>query len=151
MNDEPGRPIDATPTGPGRRRVPWRLLVVVGPPLLFATIPLPAVLGAVLGIGWIFLGIPIGILLVLDWYRNPHVGSTAAQWARHGLRIPILVFGVVAVLIGVSVLVWVAYNVFWERQPEFRWGAALSLQFGFIMFGWYLIRLALARNPGREG
>jgi ABC-type dipeptide/oligopeptide/nickel transport system permease component len=141
-----GRAIDATPIEPVKGRVPWRLLLVAGPPLVLATAPLPGWLGAVLAIGWIFLGIPTGILLTLDWYRNPHSGSAAAAWAQHGLRVPIFVLGVVSVLIGVSVLGWVAYNVFWERQPAFRWGASLGLQFTFIAFGWYLIRLAVDRG-----
>jgi hypothetical protein len=145
LNKEPDRAIDPTPIEPVKRRVPWRLLVVAGPPLVLATVPLPDWLATVLAIGWMFVAIPIGIVSMLDWYRNPHVGSGAAAWARHGLRLPIFVFGVVSVLIGVSVLAWVAYNVFWERQPEFQWGS-IGLQFTFIAFGWYLIRLALDRG-----
>jgi len=146
LNSESDRPIESTPIEPVRARVPWSWLVVAGPPVILATVPLPDLIEMVLAITWILLGIPIGILSVLDWYRKPNASGGRAHWARNAMRIPILLFGILSVLIGASVLAWVGYKVFWQRQPAFQWTGALHAQFGFIAFGLYLIRSALARQ-----
>jgi hypothetical protein len=74
---------------------------------------------------------------------------------RNIARLPVFLFGVIAVLIGVGVLAWIAYNLLIKMQPEFRefrWtsiegvGAMVSVLF----FGIYLIRLSFGSQQSEQ-
>ena len=102
---------------------------------------------------WLFVSIPVSILVYLDWFRSPST-SRLGRGRRNIARIPVFLFGVVVVLFGVGVLVWYAYNWLIETQPGFRdlrWttiegvGATVSV----IAYGIYLIRLSVW-NPASE-
>src|SRR5262249_20779853 len=69
---------------------------------------------------WLIVSVPVSILLFLDWFRSPSTGGLG-RGLRNIARAPVFLFGAIAVLIGVGVLAWVAYNVLIVRQREFRW------------------------------
>jgi hypothetical protein len=63
-------------------------------------------------------------------------------------RVPVFLFGAIAVLTGVGVLAWIAYNVLIETQPEFRelrWTMieVVGIMVSIVMFGIYLIRVSV--------
>lgn len=129
-------------------RLPFWMAVslFVGPILLtpvLASFEPTRTIGLSLPIFWIFVSLPVGVLTLLDWYRDGIERGSSAKILRHALRIPIFSFGAVAALIGVSVLVWVTYNLFWERQPEYQPGGSLLIIFLLLACGFYLMRLAL--------
>lgn len=122
------------------------LPLFVAPPLavwLLYVLDAAPFLATVAALVWIFVSIPVAILVALDWFRETAPTRRSQRALRHALRVPILLLGVTACLIGASVVVWVAYNLLWQRQPQFREGSSLSLMVGMIGFGWYLIRTAL--------
>ena len=103
------------------------IILLLVPPLaagiLFLLDLWPAV-GAVLLTFWLFVSLSVGVLRVLDWFRRESPGRPFAAVVRHLMRVPIILLGVTATLIGTAVLAWFAYNIFWERQPEFSpWGS----------------------------
>jgi ABC-type dipeptide/oligopeptide/nickel transport system permease component len=118
-------------------------LIVMGILYSFDVAP---VLGSVALIFWVLVSIPVGILTALDWYRYTSPESTGQKVLRQALRIPIFLLGITAVAIGTSVLVWVAYNLLWERQPQFHAGGSALTMLGILAFGCYLVRIA-ARVP----
>jgi hypothetical protein len=94
---------------------------------------------------WLFVSIPVSILMFLDWYRSAAAPVGLGRGVRNIARLPVFFFGVTAVLIGLGVLAWIAYNLLIERQPEFRWtmiDVAASTAASIIIFGIYLIRLS---------
>ena len=121
------------------------LALLIGPPVLQAVFRSDETIASILVIFWIFVSVPIGILVTLDWFRYAAHSTRAARLFRHILRGPIFLLGAVAVVIGVSVLAWAAYNLLWERQPEFRWSGqpALGTMVSLIVFGVYLMTLAV--------
>ena len=128
-----------------RPRYRLALTLLVGPPVLLAVFRFDEPIAPILGIFWIFVSVPIGILVALDWFRYATHTTMADRLFQHILRGPIFLLGAAAVVLGVSVVAWVAYNVLWERQPEFRWSGlpAIGLMGGLISFGVYLVRLAV--------
>ncbi|HEV3459598.1 MAG TPA: hypothetical protein VHG32_23855 [Thermoanaerobaculia bacterium] len=64
-------------------------------------------------------------------------------------------FGVLALVIGTSLLVWLVYNLFWPT-PEFKQGyktpVQLILPFAMLYVGWHWIRgRGLRPPPSVEG
>ena len=102
---------------------------------------------------WLFVSIPVSILVFLDWFRSPSTGGLG-RGMRNIARVPIFLFGAIAVLIGVGVLAWIAYNLFIETQPEFRefrWTSieGVAAMVSIVMFGIYLISVSF-RNTESE-
>jgi len=124
------------------------ILLLVVPPLLM---PLAFMMKAEtrasfavpLAVAWLFISIPVSILVFLDWFRSPSTGRLGRS-LRNIARVPVLLFGVLAVLIGVGVLTWIAYNLLIERQAAFRWASfeIVSAMASVTMFGVYLIRVS---------
>ena len=103
------------------------------------------------GIGWLFVSIPVSILVFLDWFRSPSTGRLG-RGMRNIARLPVLLFGLITVLIGGGVLVWIAYNVLIKRQPEFRWTSieGVGAMVSALFFGIYLIRLSLGNQQSEQ-
>ena len=141
-----------------RRR---RQLVPVSPTILLLLVPpllvplflmrskggVGETIGFTVGIVWIFVCIPVSILVFLDWFRSPSTGGLDRA-LKNVARVPVLLFGGLAVLSGVAVLVWITYNLLIERQPQFRWTSleGISAMAAVIMFGTHLIRASLRRQ-----
>jgi hypothetical protein len=145
---EPELAEAAAPISRPRPRYRLALTLLVGPPVLQAVFRFDELIASILAIIWIFVSVPIGILVTLDWFRYAAHSTRVARLFRHILRGPIFLLGAVAVVIGVSVLAWAAYNLLWERQPEFRWSGlrAIWTMVSLIGFGAYLVRLAVQRS-----
>jgi hypothetical protein len=101
-------------------------------------------------VSWLFVSIPVSILVYLDWFRSPSTGGLGRGMRNIG-RVPVFLFGVIAVLLGVGALVWIANNLLIERQPVFGWASieAVSAMVSIFFFGIYLIRLSF-RNQQSE-
>lgn len=73
---------------------------------------------AVLGIVYILLLIPFGILRMIDFYRT-NDGTTFLSRIFNALfRLPLALFGLVCLVAGVAIIGWVLDNVLVERQKE---------------------------------
>jgi hypothetical protein len=131
------------------------ILLLVVPPLL-----MPFILKMRQGAGdsfaltvaivWLFVSIPVSILVFLDWFRSPSTGGLG-RGMRNIARVPVFLFGVIAVLIGVGVLAWIAYNLLIERQSEFRWTIeAVGAMASIIIFGIHLIRVSLRNQESDQ-
>lgn len=63
------------------------------------------------------------------------------------LSTPVAVLGLVSLLLGLSVVAWVLFNVFFEQQPSYSDDALLP-SFGagplLVILGWRRLRKALA-------
>jgi hypothetical protein len=131
------------------------LIMLLGPPavLAIALLSLPAgpsrfapyleVFLAGLLVFWMLVSIPFGIMVAIDWLRSPRPTGRLAAVVRNMLRVPVFLLGASAILIGISILAWVAYNLLWERRATFRNPGSLGLPLMMIGFGAYLFRLAL--------
>ena len=125
------------------------ILLLVVPPLLVPFIlemPMNGTRDNIMvtvAIVYLMLSIPVSIVVFLDWFRSPARGGLD-RGMRNVARVPVFVFGLIAVLIGGGVLAWVAYNLLIARQPQFRWsglrlvGAMVSI----LIFGIHLIRVS---------
>jgi hypothetical protein len=132
-------------------RVVVYLLVYLGVPVVAVSLN-NETLGAVLGIVYISLLIPFGILKLIDFYRT-NAGSTLFSSIFNALfRVPVALFGLVCLVAGVAIIGWVLYNVFVERQKEYSgprfivgfgsFGAAVPL----VLYGWLTLRSVLRRR-----
>jgi hypothetical protein len=66
-------------------------------------------------------------------------------------RVYHLVFGILGVVIGATIVLWWAYNIFVERKAEFRPGGRLALFLVMIAFGvCYLRRAWTGRGDGGQ-
>ena len=51
-----------------------------------------------------------------------------------------LVFGVLALVTGLGILVWVGYNLLVQRQPEFTGFRSVALPMAMVALGWKWLR-----------
>ena len=105
-------------------------------------------LGAVAAIVAIFVGLPVTILLYRDGLRTRAAGSSRNR-TDVVLSLPIRALGGVMLLTGLALLVWLFYNLFVERQPEFtgvHTVGQLVLPFALITFGYRWVRQPLGSN-----
>ena len=132
-------------------RVAAYLLVYLGVPVVMFTVAGDTVRD-VLGLIYMLLLIPIGILRMIDFYRT-NDGTTLPRRVFNVLfRVPLALFGLACLLAGVAIIGWVLYNVLVERQKEYtgpRWVIGLG-SFGvgvpLVMFGWYTLRSVMRRK-----
>jgi hypothetical protein len=107
---------------------------------------------AVLGIVYIFLLIPFGILRMIDFYRT-NDGTTLLSRIFNALfRVPLALFGAVCLVAGVAIIGWVLYNLLVERQKEYSGpGFVFGLSsFGvgvpLVLYGWFTLRSVVRRK-----
>lgn len=66
------------------------------------------------------------------------------------MRIVYLIFGVLAIALGIMIVVWIAYNSFVQKLPEFQ-GASNPFQylhpFVMILVGFSMLRKAIRGIP----
>lgn len=120
--------------------------------LLFGSV---ALLGAS---GWFGVGIPVGLILsILYWFdlagelRNTRSSSRMLRIAGLLMGVPKALFGLLCAGIGISLIGWVFYNSFVERQPEYS-GEFLRFGIGpmLVLFGVGWVVSAFRRQPLEE-
>lgn len=106
--------------------------------------------------GWFGLGIPIGLVLsILYWFdvadelRSAQNPSRAVRLASVLMGVPQALFGLSCAAVGLTIVVWVLYNTFVERQPQYT-GGFLTLGIGpvLVLFGVGWVATAFRRNRG---
>ena len=104
--------------------------------------------------GWFGLGIPVGLVLsILYWLdlaqelRDTPSPSRRVRVATVLMGVPQALFGLLCAGIGLSIVAWVLYNTFVERQPEYTGGfIALGIGPALILFGLGWLAAAFNRN-----
>lgn len=102
--------------------------------------------GGIAAIASIFIGLPVSILLYRDGLRACQGAGPAGAGKWAVLAFPLRLLGGISFLSGVAILVWVAYNVFIERQRQFTGVKSLSqlaVPVLLISFGWRWLRRPL--------
>lgn len=100
--------------------------------------------------GWFGLGLPIGLVLFVlysfDYAAELDVTGAPTRFQRFArmlLFVPRVIFGLLAVSIGASIALWVLYNTFVKRLPEYSGG---YLTFGIapvlLLYGLAAVRSA---------
>jgi hypothetical protein len=127
------------------------LLVYLGVPVVAAKVSNQTV-GAVLGIVYILLLIPYGILRMIDFYRTNDGATLLRRIFNAVFRVPLALFGLVCLVAGVAIIGWVLYNELVKRQKEYSgprfiigegsFGVAVPL----VIFGWFTIRSVARRK-----
>jgi len=92
---------------------------------------------------FIFVGLPILILSWIefgDYLRNLNNAPLIVRLIGFLFGVPQALFGIVCMLIGASIILWILYNTLIERQAEFT-GSFMSLGLSpmFIAFGLFLL------------
>ncbi|MCG2580800.1 MAG: hypothetical protein KA296_07975 [Marinobacter sp.] len=103
---------------------------------------------------FIFVGLPVFILAWIDLglvLRNLDNPTTMQRVLGVLFGFPQVVFGIVSVCIGLSIVGWVFYNSFVETQPQYS-GGFLTLGVGpaLVIFGCYWVRAAFKREGKLE-
>lgn len=127
------------------------LLVYLGVPVL-ASIIRNETVSTVLGIVYILLLVPFGILRTIDYYRTNDGQTLIARLFNAVFRVPLTLFGLVCLVAGISIIGWVLYNVFVERQRDYT-GPQIIFGFGsfgvgvpLVLYGWYTLRSVVSRK-----
>jgi hypothetical protein len=132
-------------------RVAVYLLVYLGVPVIAGSVSNQTI-GAVLGIVYIFLLIPWGILRAIDFYRNNNATTLFSRIFNALFRVPLALFGLTCLLAGLSIIGWVLYNILVERQKEYS-GPNFILGLGsfgvgvpLVLYGWFTLQSAVRRR-----
>jgi hypothetical protein len=104
----------------------------------------------------IFLGLPVVVLCGIEAGRTLRaLPDVPASWKAIGilLSIPQAIFGLISVLLGLAIILWVAYNFLVERQPEFTGGVIPSTGIGpaLVAAGWWWLRSACRKEQSDSG
>lgn len=105
-----------------------------------------------------FLSLVAGLLFsILYWFdlggqlRCHPSPSRAGRTLGILMGVPQALFGLLCALIGVAIVVWVLYNTFVERQPEYTGGfMALGIGPALILFGLGWLVTAFRRDSSRS-
>ncbi len=120
------------------------------PPILVAIPTCADLLKTILAIGWFLIAVPFAIVVAIDWFRSAEPRGRMQVILQAAVRIPVFLLGLLAILIGMCVLGWIAYNLAWERLPGFRGqnvGRGIVLYVAMIGFGFSMIRLSFRSAP----
>lgn len=118
-------------------------------------LPLSMFLTGLSGSGYFMTGVVVALpLSILYWIdlgqeiRNTQSSSTSLRILGILMGVPQALFGLLCVLIGLTIIVWVLYNSFVERQPQFT-GSFLSFGIGpmLCLFGTAWLFRAFRAQP----
>jgi hypothetical protein len=127
------------------------LLVYLGVPVAASKVPNETA-RTVLGIVYIFLLIPFGILRAIEYYRTNDGTTLLSRIFNIVFRVPLALFGLLCIVAGISIIGWVLYNVLVERQKEyngphfvFGWGS-FGVAVPLVLYGWFTMRSVARRK-----
>lgn len=132
-------------------RVSIYLLLYLGLPIVASFLGNETVT-AVVGITYILLLIPIGILRLIEFYRSNDGTTFLSRMFNVLFRVPLALFGLVCVVAGIGIIGWVLYNLLFERQKEYSGPTFITGlgSFGFgvplVLFGWLTLRSSFRRK-----
>ena len=104
------------------------------------------------GILGTFVVLPLTIVLYRDMARAAALDTQSAS-GRFFLGLPLRALGTVSLLIGLAIILWIAYNLFIEKQPEFTTpeaGGMLLIPVLLIGLGWRWLKKPLASPEDEE-
>ena len=133
-------------------RVVAYLLLYLGVPVMICFELVSQTVTVVLGLIYMLIVMPIGILQLIDFYRSNNGNTTFSRAFNVLFRAPLALFGLVCLVTGVTIVGWILYNVFIERQKEYTgpksvWGfGSFGLGIPLILFGWSTLRLVVRRT-----
>jgi hypothetical protein len=100
------------------------------------------------------VALPLTILWWFDLCRELRNSDSAAPFMRAVILfmgLPQAIFGLISIIIGISIIVWVIYNSFWPPNPHYSGG---FLTFGagpsLVLFGLWLLVDAFRRKPPQD-
>ena len=102
----------------------------------------------------IFIGLPVSILLYRDAVRASFECPAEHKKAKVAiLTLPIRILGAVSIFMGLSILAWVGYNIFFERLSQFpgikSYGQlVLPVLLVFVGYRWLKRPVEKAPNDG---
>src|SRR5262245_26202276 len=99
-------------------RIVAYMLIYIGLPVVTSKVKNQTV-ASVLGIVYILLLIPFGILRLIDFYRANDGTTVLSRIFNVLFRVPLALFGFLCLVAGVAIIGWVLYNVLVERQKEY--------------------------------
>lgn len=108
--------------------------------------------------GWFGLGIPVGLILsILYWFdlgrelRKAPPENRRQRILGFLMGVPQALFGLVCLLSGVAIVVWVLYNSFWHTEANYT-GGFLTFGIGplLVLFGIGLLADAFRRSSANE-
>ncbi len=127
------------------------LLVYLGVPVAASIVPNETA-RSVLGIIYILLLLPFGIVKMIEYYRTNDGTTRLSRICNTLFRVPLALFGLVCLLVGLSLIGWVLYNVLVKRLKEYsgpKYVVGLG-SFGFgvplVLYGWYNLRSVFRRK-----
>ena len=132
-------------------RVSIYLLLYLGLPVIASLIDNETVT-AVVGIAYIFLLIPIGILRMIEFYRTNDGTTILSRTFNFLFRVPLALFGLVCLVVGVGIIGWVLYNILVERQKEYNGPSfvtglgSFGVSVPLILFGLFTLRSSFRRK-----
>lgn len=106
----------------------------------------------VVAIAYMLLLIPIGILRMIDFYRSNDGATTLSRMFNVLFRVPLALLGLVCLGAGITIICWVLYNVFVERQkhytgPTFVLGpGSFGISVPLLFFGFLTLRSSIRRK-----
>jgi hypothetical protein len=136
----------------------WRSLF-----LLLVLLPLLAIIwkhdtiSSLLMITWMVLIVPLCILHAIDNLRSGQ--PRQPEWLKKLVRVAVALFGLISLLMGLSIVGWCLYNVAVKRQPEYSgpdtptelWLGGFGIAVPLMSCGAFLINLAMKENPPIDG
>ena len=132
-------------------RIAAYLLVYLGVPILASKVPNQTV-GTVLGIVYIILLIPFGIMRMIDFYRTNDGMTLLSRIFNALFRVSLALFGLVCLMAGIAIVGWVLYNIFVEHQKEYS-GPRLIFGLGsfgvglpLVLYGWFTLQSVARRK-----
>ena len=127
------------------------LVVYLGVPVAASKVHNQTV-GSVLGIIYIFLLIPFALVRTIDFYRTNDGTTRFGRIFNVMFRVPLALFGLACLVGGGSIIGWVLYNVFIERQkgysgPSFVFGlGGFGVGVPLVLYGWYTLQSVARRK-----
>ena len=93
--------------------------------------------------------LPLLVLTSRDALAALNDSNNGSLFARFLASLPTLVFGLLSTGIGLAIVIWILYNFFIERQPEFT-GVSIFAGFGIapalIIFGLSTLKVIIGKK-----